>query len=323
MRNHQTGKQWKYAYLFGPVPSRRLGISLGVDLVPAKTCSMDCIYCESGKTTDFTSERKEFFPTADIIAELEDYLDSSPELDFVTFSGAGEPTLHSGIGEIIRFLKTRFPAYRIALLTNAMMLIDQQVFDEVLPVDLIVPSLDAVESEIFSTINRPVCQVDCAKLVETLARFKQVSKAVFYLEIFVVPGINDTPLSLDMMAAAVARIKPDKVQLNTLDRPGTESWVHAADRKELEFIAGRLANSAEVEIIGSFEKKKNGLNKLSGEDAVSRVIGLISRRPCTLDDLQKSLDLDKNELIKILASLEDQEKITIESRPRGVFYKIN
>ena len=121
----------KYQYLFGPVPSRRLGKSLGVDLVPPKTCSMDCVYCESGVTTAHTVERKEYFPTKDIIEELDRFLTDSPDIDYVTFSGAGEPTLHSGIGDIIHYLKTSYSHYKVALLTNAMMLNLPQVFEDV------------------------------------------------------------------------------------------------------------------------------------------------------------------------------------------------
>lgn len=314
----------KYQYLFGPVPSRRLGRSLGVDLVPAKTCSMDCVYCESGGTTDFTVERKEYFPTFDIIKELDVFLADDPELDFITFSGAGEPTLHSGIGKILQHIKTKFPAYKTALLTNAMMLTDPKVFAEVKSVDLIVPSLDAVAPEIFSVINRPAIDIDCSELIDVLARFKEESAAEFWLEIFVVPGVNDTPLSIDLMAAAVERIKPDKVQLNTLDRPGVENWVKPASRKKMEFFGEKIAKYADVQIIGRFEEK--GCTKsveLTSEEIISKVLDLISRRPCTADDLASSMNCKVTEITGVLANLEKQGKICSEERERGFFYKIS
>lgn len=313
----------KYKYLFGPVPSRRLGKSLGVDLVPAKTCCMDCIYCESGETTDFTADRKEYFPTAEIIRELDVFMAADPELDYVTFSGAGEPTLHSCIGNIIKHLKQNYPRYKIALLTNAMMLKMPEVFNDVKKVDLIVPSLDAALPEVFSVINRPVIDIDCAELVNVLARFKQESNALFWLEIFVVPGINDSELSIDMLAVAVERIKPDKVQLNTLDRPGTESWVKAASKEEMEFIAEKIAKFADVEIIGRFketgeEQKKSAIP----EEIESRILELIARRPCTIDDIASSLNCNTSELEDLLSRLSTQGKIRFEERERGVFYKI-
>lgn len=315
----------EFSYLFGPVPSRRLGISLGVDIVPAKTCSMDCIYCESGRTTDLTAKRLEYFPTSEIIAELDSFLSGSPEIDFVTFSGAGEPTLHSGIGKIINFLKTHYPEYKVALLTNAMMLMEKEVFLDVLPVDLIVPSLDAVEAKVFSTINRPVFTVDCVELVNTLAEFKQESKALFYLEIFIVPGINDTPLSIDLLTAAVARIKPDKVQLNSLDRPGTEPWVRAASREELEFVAEKISKAAKVEIVGKFNRTKqmSGNIEIKDDELVDRIVRLISRRPCTRTDIAEALNCQVDSLETVLNRMVNEGKITVDIQARGQFYKIN
>lgn len=318
MNSHST-----YQYLFGPVPSRRLGKSLGVDLVPAKTCSMDCIYCESGGTTDFTAERKEYFPTAEVLKELNDFLSGEPDLDYITFSGAGEPTLNSGIGRIILYLKTNFPQFKIALLTNAMMFQDPKVFQEVINVDLIVPSLDAVIPEVFSVINRPVIDIDCAELVETLTRFKRESNALFWLEIFVVPGVNDTPLSIDLLAIAVDKIKPDKVQLNTLDRPGVENWVKAASREEMQFFAEKIAKFADVEIIGKFKDQGDkAKTDLIPEEIESRILELIARRPCTAEDVASALNCNLTELIGLLDDLQEQEKISSEERERGLFYKI-
>ncbi|NOY74713.1 MAG: radical SAM protein, partial [Kiritimatiellaeota bacterium] len=224
------------SFLFGPVPSRRLGISLGVDLVPRKTCSMDCVYCESGKTTCLTVERREFHPTDAVIAELDAYLAGAPELDYITFSGAGEPTLHSGIGEIIAFLKSEYPEYKTCLLTNAMLLpTDETLFGELKPLDLIVPSLDSAMPEIHAAINRPAAPVDIDALINALARFKKESAASMHLEIFIVKGLNDTKRDVAGFADAIRRIKPDKVQINSLDRPGTEDWVEPAD---IAFLRG-------------------------------------------------------------------------------------
>ena len=134
-------------YLFGPVPSRRLGISLGLDLVPHKTCSLNCIYCESGKTTNLTIERKEYIPTAVLISELTTFLKTKPKLDYITFSGAGEPTLHSDIGTIVTFIKKNYPDYQLALITNGTLFYLSKLRREVKPVDLILPSLDAVSEK--------------------------------------------------------------------------------------------------------------------------------------------------------------------------------
>lgn len=157
-----------YKYIFGPVPSRRLGSSLGIDLIPYKTCSLNCVYCECGKTTDLTFERKEYVPTERVIEELDDYLKTEPELDYITFSGSGEPTLHNGIGEIIKFLKENYPQYQLALLTNSTLLNDEKLQDEIKKLDLIVPSLDAVSEDVFQKINRPVEGLSAQKIVQGL-----------------------------------------------------------------------------------------------------------------------------------------------------------
>ena len=312
----------KYRFLFGPVPSRRLGLSLGVDLVPYKTCTMDCIYCESGRTTSLTLERSEFFPAADIISELDKFLSSGREIDFITFSGAGEPTLYLKIGEIIDFIKTNYPEYRTALLTNGMLLTDKKTFNDVKNVDLIVPSLDAPTEEIFRRINRPLPGIKCAALIDAFARFHRESTALFYLEIFIVPGINDTPESIEKFRDAIIRINPDMVQLNSLDRPGTEAWVPAAISEGMERVRLAFANIANVEIVGKFSSSKTSLPEKSpsSRNLDTRILELLSRRPCTTEDLQHSLNLPGNTVEKLLTRMLEKKLIAAEKRVRGIFY---
>ena len=314
----------KYKYLFGPVASRRLGLSLGVDLVPYKTCTMDCVYCESGKTTNLRTERDEFFSTVDIIAELDDFLSTKPELDYITFSGAGEPTLHSGIGKIIKFVKTNYPAYKLALLTNSMLMMDANLFEEIKPVDLIVPSLDSVFQSAYSTINKPSSQVSCDDLIEVLAKFKRESRATFYLEIFVIPEINNSQEAIDAMVDAIAKIQPDVVQLNTLDRPGVEDWVKPATLEELELFATNIAKVATVEVVGKFKKEKiksSENNLVFNKSVEDEILSLIERRPSTSVDISIALRCDKTPLIKFLKTLVAEGKITVTKRTRGTFYK--
>ena len=152
-------KQIKTKCVFGPVPSRRLGLSLGIDLLPFKTCSMDCVYCECGATTNLTCERKEYFPTDDVIAEIDSVLAKSPKIDCVTFSGVGEPTLHSGIGRIIRHIHSHYPDLRICLLTNSSMLGNPELLDDLKDISLIIPSLDGSNEEELFKINRQISSV--------------------------------------------------------------------------------------------------------------------------------------------------------------------
>ncbi|NMA10994.1 MAG: radical SAM protein, partial [Methanomicrobiales archaeon] len=236
-----------YRHLFGPVPSRRLGVSLGVDLVPQKTCAYNCVYCECGRTTDLTCERREYVPTGRVIAELDDFLAKGPDLDYVTFAGSGEPTLHSGIGEIIAFIKDRHPRYRVAVLTGSALLADPDVRAALMRADLVVPSLDAVSEEVFSRINRPSPGITAERVLAGLLDFAREYPGEVWLEVFIVPGINDTEEEIRLLKDAVAAINPHRVQVNTLDRPGTDIRVRPA-------APGRLARIAAVlggEVIGA------------------------------------------------------------------------
>jgi sulfatase maturation enzyme AslB (radical SAM superfamily) len=159
-----------HRFLFGPVNSRRLGRSLGVDLLPFKTCSLDCIYCECGWTTDRTIARGELVPTSKVIAELDDYLPANPDVDYVTFSGSGEPTLHTGTGTIIEHLKRRYPKIKVAVLTNGTLLGDPVVQSEVAEADLVVPSLDGATETAFRGICRPADGVTVATVIDGMRR---------------------------------------------------------------------------------------------------------------------------------------------------------
>ena len=312
------------SYLFGPVPSRRLGISLGLDLVPYKTCTMDCIYCESGSTTDLTLERREFYPTEDIIAEIDAYLSNGPELDYITFSGAGEPTLHSGIGEIITFIKKIYPSYKICLLTNGMLLQNEKTFEEVIAVDLIVPSLDAPDAEIYTKINRPADKIDYDALIDSFSRFHRESDAYFILEIFLIPGLNDSEEAIKGFSEAIAKIKPDKVQLNSLDRPGAESWVPKMTEDGMERIKKGLSDVAEIEIIGKFvpsESSQNGNSEDKYKNLDQSILDLISRRPCTLEDMKASLGFSKSTIGKIINRMLKKGLIFSEKKERGEFFR--
>lgn len=238
----------KLQYIFGPVISRRLGLSLGIDLIPFKTCSLDCVYCECGKTNQLLIERREYVPTAEVTAELDKYLQSNPNIDYLTFSGSGEPTLHSGLGQIIDFIKENYPRYKISLLTNSTLFPQEGVIKEVKDLDLIVPSLDAVSEDIFNKINRPISGVRAAEIVKGLESLRASFAGQLWLEIFIIPGINDHREELQLFKKALQRIRPDKIQLNSLDRLGTENWVTPVAPKNLELIAQYLGNNIEIVI---------------------------------------------------------------------------
>ncbi len=213
-------------YLFGPVNTRRLGISLGIDLLPYKTCSLDCVYCECGETTNLTIERKDYVPTEKVIEELDLYLSENPKLDYVTFSGSGEPTLHSEVGKVINFIKDQYPQYHVAMLTNSTLLHDKKVREDIARLDLIIPSLDAVSNEVYEKILRPHPEITTAEIiVEGLKKLSDEFTGKIVLEIFLVPDINDTPEELRRLKQVATEMNPELIQLNNLDRPGVVDWV--------------------------------------------------------------------------------------------------
>lgn len=309
-----------YKYLFGPVPSRRLGNSLGVDLVPRKVCSLNCVYCESGHTTKLTRDRMEYIPASNIIRELEDYFSHGPEPDYVTFSGAGEPTLNKRIGELIGFIKKRKPGLPVAVITNGTLLYEPSLRKEIAQANLVLPSLDAATQEVFERINRPEAGLDIGNIIEGLTRFRQEFKGDIWLEVFLLPGYNDDEQELFAIRDAIQKIAPERVQLNTLDRPGIVTGLRAASMAEMKRVL-TFWNLDNAEIIAAAPNRK----KISAYNAhaESSILSTISRRPCTVDDLEKMLGLTIMEINKYLDVLEAENRISHVMQERGIFYQIN
>ncbi len=310
----------KYKHLFGPVHSRRLGYSLGVDLVPFKYCPLNCVYCEVQSTDHLTLERREFFPLEEITGELGDFLKTKPELDYITFSGAGEPTLYSRIGEIVRFIKDEFPGYKLALLTNGTLLNSSSLRQEILPCDLILPSLDACRQQTFRIINQPHPALTAEGLVEALISLRDDYQGQIWLEVFIIAGINDSEEELACLCGAIARIRPDLVQINSLDRPGAEAWVKAAGdavlTKVLNYFSARL--DMPVEIIA--KTHQDNLAVAVPEDIEAAIAATLKRRPSTAEDLSATLGLHINEVSKFLRQLHAEQKISVKREHRGIFY---
>ncbi|MBO4632032.1 MAG: radical SAM protein [Lentisphaeria bacterium] len=316
-------KQIKTKCVFGPVPSRRLGLSLGIDLLPFKTCSMDCVYCECGATTRLTCERKEYFPTRDVIAEIDGVLSQQPKIDCITFSGVGEPTLHSGIGEIVRHIHNRYPDLRICLLTNSSLLGDSMLQEELEHISLIIPSLDGSCEEEFRKINRPAPAVTLQSVMEGLLAFrKRYPQMAMWLEIFIIPGINDSLESAERFRLLAEQIKPDKVQLNSLDRPGVVNWVQPEIPEILEQMAESIGRSVPVEIISRHRKQvmtKDGLPDV--EQYNELILKTLQSRPCTAEDLVSTLGIPANRIEPHLRRMERAGLVMAEPGTRGMFWR--
>jgi wyosine [tRNA(Phe)-imidazoG37] synthetase (radical SAM superfamily) len=191
----------------------------------------------------------EFFPVGEVIAELDNFLSVSPDVDYLTFAGAGEPTLSVSIGQVIRFLKDKYPTYHIAVITSGSLMDDHRVRNDLLQADVILPTLSTVFEETFRKIHRPCPRVSIGEIVEGMVRFREEYAGQIWLEIFIIPGMNTTEKELTALREAILRIHPDRVQLNTLDRPGTEDWVLPAEQDEMERIRILLGLPV-VEVIG-------------------------------------------------------------------------
>jgi wyosine [tRNA(Phe)-imidazoG37] synthetase (radical SAM superfamily) len=306
-----------YRTLFGPVPSRRLGMSLGIDLIPMKTCTLNCVYCECGRTTNLTVDRLEYVPFDLVCEELTHFLSTHAQPDYLTFSGSGEPLLNSRIGDVLTFAKKEFPQIPVAVLTNGTLLSDFKVRQAILTADVILPSLDAATPGIFRRINRPHPDLQIDAIIKGLVDFRLEYPGEIWLEVFVIPGENDSASELLALKHAILKIAPDRIQLNTLDRPGTEFGIRPASRLELQNIID-FWQIDRVEIIAKI--RLHAALRSYRKDIESAILETIARRPCTLNDLVAILSLHPNEMNKYLASLEENGKIVGKRLKRGVFY---
>ena len=309
-----------YKYLFGPVPSRRLGISLGIDLVPKKVCSLNCVYCEVGKTTLLTTERKEYIKYDKVVTELNDFMSKNKDIDFITFSGSGEPSLNSRFGDVLNYVKKNYPKIKTAVLTNGTLLQNPEIRNEMLNADVVLPSLDAASQEIFEKIDRPEKNININNYIQGLINFRNEFKGEIWLEILILPDYNNSQKELDLLKKAIIKINPESVQLNTLDRPGTIPDLKPATHNDLQKIIDYW-NLNNVQIIAAAPKRTKV--KSYRDDIESAILGTIKRRPCTLNDLHNILGIHINEINKYLGVLENNGKITKQEQQRGTFYKIN
>jgi wyosine [tRNA(Phe)-imidazoG37] synthetase (radical SAM superfamily) len=302
------------AHLFGPVPSRRLGRSLGVDLIPPKTCPYDCIYCEVGPTTRQT-RRRFAYRTEAIIAELTEYLrDLAPAPDVITLAGSGEPTLNLGLGRIIKAIKamTQIP---VAVLTNGALLYLPEVRRELAAADLVLPSLDAAREETYLAINRPLPELTLDRLLDGLTAFRREYRGQMWLEVMLIKGINDTEEELVLLRQALAKIAPDKVQLNTVVRPGVEGSARPLEMGEMAAAAAFLGGP--VEVIAAFDREDLVGSPPEDEDLVE----MLSRRPMTAPDLAQALGLPLVQIVARLKRLQDSGRISHDRYHDQEFYR--
>ncbi|UCE42533.1 MAG: radical SAM protein [Candidatus Aminicenantes bacterium] len=302
-------------HIYGPVPSRRLGYSLGVDILPSKTCSLDCIYCQLGHTDKKTVQRKKYFDVDSILSQIKNAIAAGHRIDYITFSGSGDPPLNVFIGKLIQEIKknTSIP---VAVLTNGTLLLHQSVRHALSNADLVVPSLDAATQEIFERVNRPHPSLKIRQVLEGLKNFRQEFCGKIWLEILFVKGMNDSPAHLKKLKKAVAEINPDKIQLNTVIRPPVEKSALALNYQELEKIREFFGTKAEI--VAEFDKIRH---RPESRDLKDAILAMVARRPVTLADMSKSLGKHKNELNKYCDILLMEGKIRIVIHEGKKFFK--
>lgn len=296
-----------YKYLFGPVPSRRFGRSLGVDLVPRKTCTFNCAFCEVGPTTCLTMERKEHVPLEEVQRELAAWRSSGGTADFVSVTGSGEPTLHTGFGRILEFIKSEIKI-RSALLTNSTLLYLPDVRRAAGAADVIKVTLSAWDEASFRRIARPHADLRFASVVEGLKSLRDEYPGAIWMEVFIVPNLNSDMSQIKAIAELARSMKPDRIQLNTAVRPTAESKVGAVSSFFLHEISTLFAPRAEV-IAGFAGMSEQGRNV--GQDVI---LAMLKRRPCTAADVTAAFSLAVAETEKMLRKMVDEKLARIEKR---------
>jgi len=292
--------------IFGPVPSRRLGRSLGIDVIPPKTCSFDCIYCESGPTTRLTVVREDFIDPSEIMAQLSAFLSLHPKAaDALTFSSAGEPTLYARLGELIAAVKKAYPEFPLVVLTNGSLLWDPEVRRCLLKADRVIPSLDAVSAAVFRKINRPHPSLELEQIVEGIRAFRKEYRGRLHIETALVSGVNDSPEELSAIARAMQSIKPDKIELNTVVRPPARTGTRGLSDERMAWAAS-FFSSFNVEIVGAFGPAGHDCRL---EQIGARIVDTVERRPCTVEELAASLGVPETTVQQESRKLEQQRKL--------------
>ncbi|HDD35973.1 MAG TPA: radical SAM protein [Archaeoglobus veneficus] len=275
-------------YVYGVVPSRRLGKSLGVNVIPRKTCSYSCVYCQLGRTTNKTIERKSYFPKKDILEEIvkvvKETKKSGKSFDYITFVGEGEPTLCKDLGWLIEKSKE---FGKVAVITNGSLLFDEDVRNELAECDVVIPSLDAADQKTFLRINRPV-RLSIDKIIEGMIEFRKIFRNELSIEVMLVKDYNDSNAVLSKIKNALERINPDKVYLMTFTRPPAEKVEPASNSRLLQAysIIGEKLN---VELIINPEQGEFWINSLDD------LISILKRHPMRKDQIEgflKKLNLD-------------------------------
>jgi wyosine [tRNA(Phe)-imidazoG37] synthetase (radical SAM superfamily) len=303
----------KYHYLFGPVPSRRFGRSLGIDLTPYKTCSLDCIFCQLGRTPEKTVTRKEYVPVDAVLAELKEWLETDGKADYITLSGSGEPTLHSRFGKVLEFIRAN-SAIPAVLLTNGTMLHLPEVREAASHAGVVKVPLSAWNQASYEWVNRPHPQLRFDQLIEGQKAFRTQFKGELWMEVFLIGGMNAIPADVRKIAALAKEIRPDRIQLNTAVRPPAEDFATALSKERMTALTHLFHPPAEV--IAEFHT--NHAKEVEANEQT--IFSMLQRRPCTAEQIGDVFGMHLNEVSKYLGKLMRTDQIRAERENTLIYY---
>ncbi len=302
-----------YRYLFGPVPSRRFGRSLGIDLTPHKTCSLDCVFCQLGRTPAKTLERKAYVPATEVISEIDHWLRNDGQADYLTLSGSGEPTLHTAFGQVLAFLRDQpIPS---ALLTNGTLMNLPEVRKAAALARVVKVSLSAWDQKSFEWVNRPHHRLSFESFFDGLKRFRDEFSGQLWLEVFLLSDINATPGNVAKIARLSRNLQPDRIHLNTIARPPAEDFAAAVSMAKLEELVGLFDPPACI--AAEFKGERSKRIKANEET----ILAMLKRRPCTIKQIETAFGLHINEASKFLGHLKQRNRIRIYLKDQKVYYR--
>ncbi|MFW9924156.1 MAG: radical SAM protein [Candidatus Thorarchaeota archaeon] len=292
-----------YHYIFGPVPSRRLGRSLGVSPIPTKTCNYSCVYCQIGRTTHFTNTREDFFPKEAILQEISTFLQSNEEFDYITFVGEGEPTLCESLGWLIKETK-KLTVKPIAVITNGALLYDKEVREELLQADVILPTLDATTQTLFKKINRPIKGLEIETIIDGMKTFRTKYKGQIWMEVMLVEGYNEDPEIIAQIKQVLQEIDCDRVYVNVPIRPPAEKWVKIPPNERIIKICSDL----QAHNIAHYETSE-GFHIEQEVDLEQQILNITTRHPLREEQIISMLNLSRDEIMLLLETMEQKGKI--------------
>ena len=287
-------------YIYGPVISRRLGASLGIDVIPHKTCTLDCLYCECGPTTNKTHIRSDYVNFDELTKEL-DYALKNYDFDYITFAGSGEPTLYKGLGKLITYLK-EVSDKKVCVITNSTLLWLEDLRSELLAADIIIPSVDTVNEETFRKLNRNTDALQLTDILNGLKIFSEIYKGQLWIEILFVKGFNDTEEEVLLLKNYLTTVRYDRIEVHTVDRPPAYRNIKGVDADFLDF-AGNILNARVI---------KRTPQEVSIKVELEDILSIIRRRPYTVDDIVSSLSADRDGALRAIYLLEKKRLIRKE-----------